>query len=543
MSSYGRSIRCLAIACLSATVLLSCVRVRPSTDYRDFKIGENIELRYWAPAWAWFSGMNQAGEYPMYQKLEELTGVRVTFEHPSYAASAQEQLALLQNADYLPDIIEWNWFEYYPGGPEQAILDGMIVRLDEFLPRHAPNMLRLITENEEVTRWISTNDGSFYAFPHLTFSPSWRLISAPVFKEDWLEAVGKSVPETLEQWHDVLTSFRDHDFKSFGDGQEYPFLLFAYESLTDSTLAIPNLNESSIFANAFGVAHGFYSAEGTFRYGPIQPEYREMLEMLADWYAQGLFHPILTSPPFSGSPVVDLLIKSGGWIGDDWEGGFVSSFRLVEALPLTRDGTAPTVHMLSPIYRGWRSAAVSAESTLKVEAVRWLDLAYSEAGSVIFNFGLEGESYTTDGGRPVLTDEIRDDIRRSYESGRYWASDLRKFARGIAGGPYVLSEELARQFWTAIGVNSGEWPAAIWDQAQTMPEAVLPFFPAERVLYESIMDEVGQYHLRNFIAFITGTRPLIEFADYVMDIQRMGIHEAEEILTEAWRKFYAKPVR
>jgi putative aldouronate transport system substrate-binding protein len=526
-------------------MLFSCARVRPSTDYRDFKIGENIELRYWAPEWAWFSGMNQAGEYPMYQELEELTGVRVTFEHPSYAASAQEHLALLQNADDLPDIIEWNWFQYYPGGAEQAILDGMIVRLDELLPRHAPNMWRLTTENEEVARWISTNGGSFYAFPHLTFSPSWRLISAPVFKEDWLEAVGKSVPETLEQWHDVLTSFRDHEFKSFGDGEEYPFLIYAYKSLTDSTIVVPNLSESSIFASAFGVAHGFYSSEGRFRYGPIQQEYREMLEMLADWYAQGLIHPILSQPPYAnpGSSNVDLLLESGGWIGDDWEGGYVSSFRLVEALPPTRDGTAPTVHMLTPIYDSRRSAAVSANSTRKVEAVRWLDLAYSEAGNVIFNFGLEGESYTTDSGRPVLTDEISDDMRRSYESGRFWANDLLKYARGLAGGPYVLSGELAIQFWTAIGVNSGEWPAEVWDKAQTMPDAVLPFFPAKRLLYESIMDEISQYHLHNFIAFVTGKRPSDEFPDYVMDIQRMGIEQANEILTEAWRQFYAKPVR
>lgn len=217
----------------------------------------------------------------MYQKLEELSGVRVTFEHPR-TTSELDQLKLLQNADNLPDIIEWNWFQNYPDGAEQAIIDGVIERLDELLPRHAPNIWKVIAENEEVSRWISTHTGSYYAFPYLVFSASWRLTSAPVFKEDWLEAVDKSVPETLEQWHDVLISFREHNFKSFGDGHEYPFLMFAYKSLTESTLVIPNLAESNIFASAFGVAHGFYSSDGAIRYGPIQPEYREMLEMLAD---------------------------------------------------------------------------------------------------------------------------------------------------------------------------------------------------------------------------------------------------------------------
>lgn len=134
-------------------------------------------------------------------------------------------------------------------------------------------------------------------------------------------------------------------------------------------------------------------------------------------------------------------------------------------------------------------------------------------------------------------------MRRSYESGRYWASDLLRYARGIAGGPYVLSEDLTLQFWAAIGANSGEWPEEIWDKAQAEPEAVLSFFPAERRSYDDIMAEIKQYHLHSFIAFISGQRPIDKFPDYVMAIKRMGIHRAEEMLTEAWRKFYTKPVR
>ena len=88
-----------------------------------------------------------------------------------------------------------------------------------------------------------------------------------------------------------------------------------------------------------------------------------------------------------------------------------------------------------------------------------------------------------------------------------------------------------------------EWPEEIWDKAQAEPEAVLSFFPAERRSYDDIMAEIKQYHLHSFIAFISGQRPIDKFPDYVMAIKRMGIHRAEEILNEAWRKFYTKPVR
>ncbi|MBT3271765.1 MAG: hypothetical protein HN368_01320 [Spirochaetales bacterium] len=543
MSNYRRAISYVFITCLLAAMLPSCVRARSSADYRDFKIGENIELRYWAPAWAYVAGTSHAGEFPMYQKLEELTGVRVIFEHPPFQTTTLQQLEILQSADNLPDIIEWNWFQYYPGGAEQAISDGIIVRLDELLPRYAPNMWKLITENEEVARWISTSSGSYYAFPFLRLAPSLRVIAAPSFKADWLEAVGQSVPETVEQWHDVLTSLKEHDFNSYDVGEEYPFLLLAYKTIIDSRLVIPFLLESNIFASAFGLSHGFYSSEGTFRYGPIEPEYREMLELLADWFAQGLLHPILAQPPYSARGVIDvnLLLKSGGWIGDLFSnGGTASSFRLVYARPLTRGGTAPVRYVLDPVYTGGRSAAVSAESILQVEAVRWLDLAYSAAGNVIFNFGLEGESYTTDDQSPVLTDDMVEDIRGSYRSGRFWASELYKFARGPMGGPYVFSEDFGFQFAEATGMNTGLWPDT---DGETRAEAVLSFFPEKHLHYESVMDEISQYHLHNFIAFISGQRSLNEFPDYVLAIQRLGIQQAEDILTEAWRDFYAKPVR
>jgi putative aldouronate transport system substrate-binding protein len=542
MSHCGERIFRISLACLATATLLSCVRVRLSTDYRDFRIGDNIELRYWAPGWTYVAGTAHAGEFPMYQKLEELSGVRVIFENPPFTVSASQQLELLQSSDDLPDIIEWNWLQHYPGGPGQAISDGMIVKLDELLQSHAPHVWRIVTESEEVARWITTTDGSFYAFPHLRLAPSLRVTSAPFFKKDWLEAVGMGVPETLEQWHDVLTAFRDHDFESFGYGEEYPFLMFTYRPLIDQTLVIPFLAESNIFANAFGISHGFYSTEGTYRYGPIQPEYREMLQMLADWHDQGLLHPNLTQPQ-RGSSFAELLSKSGAWIGNYWMAGFAASFRLVPAPLPRRDGTPPVGQMLDPVYNGSRAAAISAQSTRQVEATRWLDLAYSAAGNVIFNYGLEGETYTIDERRPVLTADIGDDIRRNSGRGTSWRNDLLRFARGTVGGPYVLSEDFGSQFFAAAGVDNRSGPAIVSDNAQTNPEAVLSFFTAERRSYEHLMEGISQYHLHNFVAFISGERPLGEFPDYVETIERMGIHKAGEILTQAWRRFHTKPVR
>ena len=126
----------MTLSCFA--LLLSCGKSRASEEYPDFKIGENIVLRYWAPLWTSLRGAEDAGAFPLYQKLEELTGVTVLFEHPP-TYSVSEQLEMLKSSNDLPDIIELRWL-YYPGGPEQAIQDGMIERLNDHLKMNAPNL-------------------------------------------------------------------------------------------------------------------------------------------------------------------------------------------------------------------------------------------------------------------------------------------------------------------------------------------------------------------------------------------------------------------
>ena len=61
----------------------------------------------------------------------ENTGVDITFLHPP-TGGENEQFNLLVADGDLPDVMEYHW-QNYPGGPEKAISDGVIVSLNDII--------------------------------------------------------------------------------------------------------------------------------------------------------------------------------------------------------------------------------------------------------------------------------------------------------------------------------------------------------------------------------------------------------------------------
>ena len=93
-------------------------------------------------------------------------------------------------------------------------------------------------------------------------------------RADWLEELNMDVPETIDDWHEMLVAFRD-------------------EMGADVPLILPKSGRSgnSIFVSAFGVGSGFYQVDGKVQFGPIQDGFKEYLTLMNQWYNEGLLDP------------------------------------------------------------------------------------------------------------------------------------------------------------------------------------------------------------------------------------------------------------
>lgn len=85
------------------------------------------------------------GESPFGKGLMENTGVDITFLHPP-TGGENEQFNLLVADGDLPDVMEYHW-QNYPGGPEKAISDGVIVSLNDIINQYCPNLKAYLDAN------------------------------------------------------------------------------------------------------------------------------------------------------------------------------------------------------------------------------------------------------------------------------------------------------------------------------------------------------------------------------------------------------------
>ena len=141
-----------------------------------------------------------AAENSVLQEICERT--QIDFQPLVVEGSAlEERYNTLAAAGMLPDII-------LRGGKTEAlelVENGVVLALDDLLAEYGPD----IVQNrgmffEQSAAYI---DGKLYGIPLNAFSTG----NALMVRQDWLDAVGKEVPTTIDEFYDVLVAFTKND--------------------------------------------------------------------------------------------------------------------------------------------------------------------------------------------------------------------------------------------------------------------------------------------------------------------------------------------
>ncbi|UUZ83933.1 extracellular solute-binding protein [Paenibacillus sp. P26] len=102
------------------------------------------------------------------KELEKRTGVKVNYTHPAQGQE-KEKFNLLIASNDLPDFIEYDWSgngtSTYPGGPQKAIDDKVILPLNDLIDKYAPNLKKTLQEDKELDKMVKTDSGQYYVFP------------------------------------------------------------------------------------------------------------------------------------------------------------------------------------------------------------------------------------------------------------------------------------------------------------------------------------------------------------------------------------------
>lgn len=499
----------------------------PSGGAVTYPIDTNETLTYWGALPNSLIGVKtQHTEIPFYQEWQKNTGVSVEFTAPP-ANQVKETFNVMIASGELPDMVEYDFFSF-PGGPEKAIQDGYILKLNDLIDQHAPNLKKYLAENPEIDKMVKTDSGSYYAFPFIRGDESLLTFQGPVIRKDWLDELGLPVPETIDEWTAALKAFKEEK------GASAPISFV-------SKARVFNELGNGAFIGAFGVTRDFYLEEGQVKFGPAEPGYKEFLALFRQWYADGLLDRDVSTVD---SKIMDANITSGA-TGATWAnaGGGIGKWQpilksqnpdasLVGApYPVLNKGDIPKFGQRDYHFSTGGMVAVSGTSQNPELAVQMLDYGYSEEGRMFFNFGTEGVSYEMEGDYPAFTDLLMnnpDDLAP--------AQAMSLYIRGNTMGPTISDKRVSEQY---LNMREQQEAIQLWvntDMAKHKMPMVTPT-PEESAEFAKIMTDVDTLVDEMTLKIILGAEPLDSYESYLEKLKSVKLDRAIEIREAALERY------
>lgn len=328
---------------------------------------------------------------PVLKKAAELTNISLN-NVASAGGEEKQAYNLMLASGTIPDIISYNMADLNTIGDQ-----GALTPLNEAIDKYAPNFKKFLDDNEDVKKAITTPDGNIYVVPFVadgTASTGWFI------RQDWLDKLGLQEPKTVDEFYEVLKAFRDKDPNGNGKKDEVPY--FQRDNIVGVFSLLP-------LWDAF---HSFYIKDNKIIFGPYEDQFEVGISNVAKWYSEGLIDKEI----YTRSKAREALLGNNtAGATHDWfasTSNFNNSLKeqipdinlIPFAPPASTSGKVYEVGMRAKLSgNGW---AISAQSKHQEEAMKYFDFWWTEEGRRLFNFGLEGDTYTLVNGKPIFTDDV-----------------------------------------------------------------------------------------------------------------------------------------
>lgn len=535
----------LAVIMIAAPMLGAAQAAPEVTEVGTYPIpvegSEPIKLSVWR---SFNSTIIQSWEENrMYQEVENKTGVDIEWISPP-TGQERDHYNLTVAANDLPDVFYGVDVTYYRGGIAKAIEDEVYIDLTPY-GEYMPNYLRWLESDPQINKEARMDDGRIACLQQVQLAHEAPWCGAFI-RVDLLEKAGLDMPETIADWYETLTAFKEL-------GVEIPLGGWYGNLIRNET--------AGFFQSCFQAPPAYVNIDGTVNYGYIMPGFKDFLTEMAKWYAEGLLDPDFDTRPEDGAEgramfcagtsavIVEGYGDSGIW---QMSGQAGNPEFLISAAPYPvmnkGDDPATTLHYRQENYmvRGQQSF-VSTDCAIPEIAVRWLDFGYTVDGFLLNNYGVEGESWEWVDGEP------------EPEHAQYFPPEL----LGIGKHPWftdlMMNNPDGYEFWTMVQkykTHNGTHlrnpnSYLIQDIAQESMKIWTPpgsdwFMPQiarsteEQIREGELIVDMEAYRDEMLYKFVKGQEPLDNFDSYVDGMKALGIEELIALRQAALDRYIAR---
>ncbi|RKN85254.1 extracellular solute-binding protein [Paenibacillus ginsengarvi] len=250
------------------------------------------------------------------KRLEQKTNIDIEWKQIP-VEGFKDRINLMLASGELPDAF------FYGLGSQDVVKygsQGTLIPLEDLIERYAPNISRIFDEYPQVRRTATAPDGHIYSLPWFKDQDFFEYRNTFLINQTWLDTLGLRMPETTEQFYDVLKAFKERDPNGNGAADEIP-ATFRYNVTTNGYYEL---------FGAFGVIDAvsyLYVQDRQVKFEATGERYKEAIRFLHRLYAEGLLDPEtftqdtkqLLSKTKNDVPIVGVLASFNGTFELDWD--------------------------------------------------------------------------------------------------------------------------------------------------------------------------------------------------------------------------------
>lgn len=336
---------------------------------------------------------------PFTAYMEDLTGVTIDFIEVTGADSKQKFNVMMTSGDYTDVILDMSL------GLSELLLygqQGIFLPLNDLIDQYAPNIKKALDENPMVRNNWTMEDGNLYVVPRIGGATHAQTSYRMWLNQQWLNNLNLEVPETTEEFYQVLKAFKEQDANNNGDSND--------EIPLSGSIKAWNGDPMPFILNAFIPASpstGYINvdANGQLYYVKASPEFKEYLKYMNKLYSEGLLDELVFSQgkdellKLGSNPEISILGATGGGSAsvianiadkDRWT-------QYIALPPLEGpEGVISAAH--TPNY-GMSSMIITNKCQNPEAVMRYFDYMYTAEGRIFNTLGFLNE------GRYVLAPE------------------------------------------------------------------------------------------------------------------------------------------
>lgn len=469
-------------------------------------------------------------------------------------SAVKDRLALMFASNELPDLmlafaLSTDDLVKYGMG------EGQLLALNNYItPELTPTLYALKQELPDAFALATAPDGNLYTIPNMLDTET--AYSATSFVNmNWLKGVGLEMPQTLDEYIDMLRAFKDKDPGGVGKDNVIPLggsygiddprktLLYAYGfDGADADGVMPAIREGKVVVPAF------------------DPIFGEYLKTMRTLYDEGL----IARDFFTLDTTQTRAIASeqrNGVINGIFPYNYVpESFQDWQCLsPLT------SPYSTTPVWTGPNkyeigNIVISSKAENPELIMRFIDWMYTTEGSVYHYNGPSTKAvddlvdsnykgwYLEDGISSEFYANMLDENNPYQNNYAVIVGEILLFAGGKTSDRRNNAENFqelfgAEKIGTVLSLENGDGFAR-----QSNNEAVKPFYTSGYPRYVYMDEDTSQqvndlYHvINNFVIkestkFITGLRPLEQLEQYFEELKSLGIEEYRQFYADAYQAY------